>query len=323
MKSTLLVLLIVVSFAPLSLARAQTYPTKPLRMIVPFPPGGAADAIGRVIAQKFGESVGQQVVVDNRAGASGNIGAEATARSAGDGYTVLLGALTSHAINYTLERATLKYDLQKDLAPVSIVGTVPYLLVVHPSVPARSLAELIAYGKAHPKHLTYASSGSGAPQRLAAEMLKLRTGIDMLHVPFKGSGPAIIALVGGEVFTAFESIPATLPHVSGGKLRALVVTTTQRLPMLLQVPTTAEAGLPNFEVSSTFGILVATRTAKPIIDRLNAELAQIVQLPEVKKKLLDQGTFATHTTPDEAKRRIHAEISMWAGVISKANIQNE
>ena len=323
MTPTIVVLCGALCLASLNLAHGQAYPTKPLRMIVPFPPAGAADAIGRVIAQKLAEPLGQQVIVENRAGASGNIGAEAAAKSTSDGYTLLLGALTSHAINHTLERETLRYDLEKDLAPVTIVGTVPFVLVVHPSVPVRTLKELVAHAKANPKHLSYASSGAGAPARLAAEVLKLRTGIDMLHVPFKGSGPAIIALVGGQVFTAFESVPATLSHVTGGKLRALLATTAQRLSLLPQVPTAAEAGLPNFEVSSMFGILVPARTPKPIIDRLNSELGNILRFSEVKQRLLEQGTFATHTTPEQASRRIHAEVALWASVIKEANIKGD
>ncbi len=302
-------------------ALAQTYPAKPVRMIVPFPPGGAADVIGRVLAQKLSEQLGQQVIVDNRAGASGNIGAEAVAKAPSDGYTLLLGALTSHSINYTLEREILRYDLEKDLTPITIVGTVPYVLVVNPSVPAQSIAELIAYAKAKPGHLTYASSGAGAPQRLAGEMLKLRTGVDMLHVPFKGSGPAIIGLMGGEVLVAFESVPATLGHIKGGKLRALVVTTAQRIQTLPDVPTAAEAGLPNFEVSSTFGVLVPAGTPKPIIGRLNSELVKALQLSEVKEKLLQQGALSTSTTPEQAAQRIHSEIAMWAKVIKEANVK--
>jgi tripartite-type tricarboxylate transporter receptor subunit TctC len=302
------------------LAFGQAYPTKPVRMIVPFPPGGAADIIGRVLAQKLSEHIGQQVIVDNRAGASGNIGAEAVAKASGDGYTILMGALTSHSINYTLERKILRYDLEKDLTPITIVATVPYTLVVHPSVPAQSIQELIAYAKAKPGYLSYGSSGAGAPQRLAGEMFKLRTGVDMLHVPYKGSGQVITDLIGGQVLTAFESVPAALPHIRGSKLRPLAVTTAQRVPMLPDVPTMAEARLPDFEVSSTFGILAPASTPKPIIERLNSELAKILQLPDVKEKLLQQGAFATSTTPEQAAQRIHSEIAMWAKVIKEAHV---
>jgi tripartite-type tricarboxylate transporter receptor subunit TctC len=305
------------------LGYAQTYPDKPVRMIVPFPPGGAADVIGRVVAQKLSEQLGQPVIVDNRGGASGNIGAEVVAKAPGNGYTMLLGALTSHAINYTLERDILRYDLKTNFAPISIVASVPAVFVVNPSVPAQSLKELIAYAKAKPGHLSYGSSGAGAPQRLAAEMFKVRTGVDMLHVPYQGTGPVIIGLMSGQVLTAFESVPATLPHIKGGKLRALAVTTAQRVPMLPDVPTASEGGLSDFEVSSTFGILVPAATPKPIIARLNAELVTVLQFHDVKEKLLQQGAFSTSTTPEQAARRIHSEVDMWANVIKAANIKRD
>ena len=305
------------------LAFAQSYPLKPVRMIVPFPPGGAADMIGRVVAQKLSEQFGQQVIVDNRSGASGNIGAELVAKAPGDGYTILLGALTSHTINYTLERDILRYDLKTNFAPITIAASVPAVFVVNPSVPAQSLKELIAYAKAKPGHLSYGSSGAGSAQRLAAEMFKLRTGVDMLHVPYQGTGPVIIGLIGGQVLTAFESVPATLPHIKGGKLRALAVATAQRVPMLPDVPTASEAGLSNFEVSSTFGLLAPSSTLKPIIARLNTELVKVLQLPDVKEKLLQQGAFSTSTTPEQAVQRIHSEVDMWAKVIKAANLKRD
>jgi tripartite-type tricarboxylate transporter receptor subunit TctC len=260
------------------------------------------------------------VTVDNRAGASGNIGAEAGAKAPADGYTILLGALTSHSINHTLERRVLRYDLERDLSPVMIVATVPYVLVVHPSVPARSLQEFIAYARAKPGHLTYGSSGAGAPQRLASEMFKQRTGIDMHHIPYKGSGQVINDLIGGQVLVAFESVPAALPHIRAAKLRPLAVTTAQRIAMLPDVPTVQEAASFTFNVSSTFGILAPAGTPPAVINRLNAELAAAVQFPEVKERLLQQGAFAESTTPDEAARRIRSEIAMWAKVITEAGI---
>jgi tripartite-type tricarboxylate transporter receptor subunit TctC len=294
-----------------------------VRMIVPFSPGGAADIIGRVLAQKLSENLGQQVIVENRVGASGNIGAETVAKAPGDGYTLLMGALTSHSINYTLERKVLRYDLERDLTPITIVATVPYVFVIHPSVPAQTMQELVGYARAKPGYLSYGSSGAGAPQRLAAEMFKLRTGVDMLHVSYKGSGQVIIDLVGGQVLTAFESVPAALPHIKGAKLRPLAVTTAQRVPMLPDVPTMAEATLPHFEISSTFGILAPAATSALIIDRLNSEIAKVLQLADVKEKLLQQGAFATSTTPREAAQRIRAEIAMWADVIREASIKPE
>jgi tripartite-type tricarboxylate transporter receptor subunit TctC len=302
---------------------AAAYPDKPIRMVVPFPPGGATDVIGRVLAEKLSTALGQQVIVDNRSGASGNIGADAVAKAPGDGYTILMGAVTSHSINATLERAILKYNLEKDLTPIAIVGSVPLVFVVHPSVPANSLQQLIALGKAKPGYLTFASSGFGAPQRLAAEMFKRQAGLEMLHVPYKGSGPAMIDLIGGQVLTMVETVPASLPYIKAGQLRPLAVTTAQRIPMLPDVPTAAEAGLPGFEVSSMFGILAPAGTSKPIIARLNSELAKILQLPDVKDKFQQQGVFATYTTPEQAAQRIHAEVAMWARVIKEGNIKSE
>ena len=316
-----LALAVCLSLDAAGLAFAQTYPAKPVRMVVPFPPGGAADLIGRVIAQRLSEQVGQPVTVENRAGASGNIGADAVAKAQADGYTILLGALTSHAINHTLERKVLRYDLERDLSPVMIVATVPYALVVHPSVPARSMQEFIAHARSKPGHLSYGSSGAGAPQRLAAEMFKLKTGIDMLHVPYKGSGQVINDLIGGQVLVAFESVPAALPHIRGGKLRALAVTTTQRIPMLPDVPTVDEAASFSFDVSSTFGILAPAGTPRAIIERLNAALSEAVRAPDVKERLLQQGAFAESTTPEEAARRIRSEIALWAKVINEANLK--
>jgi tripartite-type tricarboxylate transporter receptor subunit TctC len=298
---------------------AETYPSRPVRMIVPFPPGGAADLIGRVLAQQLSTQLGQQLVVENRPGASGNIGAEAVAKAPADGYTLLLGALTSHSINYTLERKVLRYDLLRDLAPIASVASVPYVFVVHPSVPAHSLREFIAHAGA--KQISYGSSGGGAPQRLAAEMLKQRTGIDLLHVPYKGSGEVITALLGGHILVAFESAPAVLPHVQAGKLRALAVTTARRVALLPDVPTTAEAGLPDFEISSTFGILAPDGTPVPVIQRLNRELTSALEVPDVKEKLRQQGADTVSTTPEQAGERLRAEVAMWARAIRDANIK--
>lgn len=302
-------------------AHAQAWPTKPVHLIVPFPPGGAADVIGRLLAQRLSEPLGQQVIIENRAGASGNIGAEAVAKAAGDGHTLLMAALTSHSINYTLERKSLRYDLQRDLSPINIVATVPFVVVVHPSVPARSIAELIAHARSRPAAVSYGSSGAGSPQRLAAEMFKLRAGIDMLHVPYKGSAQVVTDLIGGHVLVGFESLPAALPHIRAGKLRPLAVTTARRLPTLAEVPTMAESGLPDFEVSSAFGVLAPAATPGPIIERLHGELARIVQLPEFQDKLAQQGALAISMTSEQAARHIRSEIAMWAKVIGEANVK--
>jgi tripartite-type tricarboxylate transporter receptor subunit TctC len=297
------------------------YPNKPIKMIVPYPPGGATDVIGRVLAQRLSTALGQQVVVDNRGGAGGNIGADAVAKSAPDGYTLLMGALTSHSIMATLEKDSIRYNLEKDLVPVAVVGLVPLVWVVHPSVPVKDMKEFIAYAKANPGKLTYASSGAGAPQRMCAELFRGMTGAEMIHVPYKGSGPAMTDLVGGQVNTMCETVPASMQLIKAGKLRALGVTTAKRISMLPDVPTTAEQGMPGYEVASMFGVLVPAGTPKPIIDRLNAELAKILATPEAQAQLLEQGAYAVQTTPDQAAVRVRQEIAMWAKVIKDANIK--
>ncbi len=299
------------------------YPTKPIRMIVPYPPGGATDVIGRVLAQRLSTALGQNVVVDNRGGAGGNIGADAVAKAAPDGYTILMGALTSHSIMATLEKGTIAYNLERDLTPVAIVGSVPLVWVVHPSLPVKDMKEFVAYAKANPGKLTYASSGAGAPQRMCAELFRGMTGADMIHVPYKGSGPAMTDLVGGQVNTMCETVPASLQLIKAGKLRALGVPAAKRVSMLPDVPTTAEQGMPNYEVASLFGVLVPAGTPKPVIERLNAELAKILATPEAQQQLLDQGAYAVQTTPDQASARVKQEIAMWAKVIKDANIKGD
>ena len=304
-------------------ALAAAYPDKPIRLIVPYPPGGATDIIGRVIAQRLSTALGQQVVVDNRGGAGGNIGAAAVAKAAPDGYTLLMGALTSHSIIQTLESKTINYSLEKDFAPITMVGSVPLVFVVHPSVPANNLSELIAYAKSRPGYLTYASSGAGAPQRMAAELFKRAAGVEMLHVPYKGSGPAMADLMGGQVLTMVETVPAAQGFIKAGKLRALAVTTPERISMLPEVPTAGEAGLPGFVVSSMFGVLAPANTPREIVDKLNSELVQILKMPEVKEQLLQQGAYALSTSPQQTAERIKKEIGMWATVIQEAKITGD
>lgn len=314
-------LALVAGFAALPSLAAAAYPEKPIRLIVPYPPGGATDVIGRVMAQKLSGVLGQNVIVDNRSGAGGNIGADAVAKAAPDGYTLLMGAVTSHSIMSTLEKATIHYNFEKDLVPISIVGSVPLVFVVHPSVPVKTLKELIAYAKSKPGELSFASSGAGAPQRLGAEMFMRQAGVQMIHVPYKGSGPAMVDLMGGQVLTMVETVPAALPHIRAGKIRPLAVTTAQRISMLPEVPTAAEAGLPGFEVSSLFGILAPAGTPKEIIIRLNSEITKLLALPEVKEQLLSQGAFAVTTTPEQAAARVHQEVTMWAKVIKEADVR--
>jgi len=297
------------------------YPTKSIKLIVPYPPGGATDVIGRVLAQRLSTALGQQVVVDNRGGAGGNIGAEAAAKADPDGYTLLMGALTSHSIMATLEKGKLRYDLGKDLVPVAVVGSVPLVWVVTPSLPVKTLQELVAYAKANPGKLTYASSGAGAPQRMCAELFKLKIGADMIHVPYKGSGPAMADIVGGQVLTMCETVPASLQLIKAGKLRALAVTTAERISMLPDVPTSAEAGVPGIEVASLFGVMAPAGTPAPVVARLNAEIQKILATPEAQEQLLLQGAYAIRMTPEQSGERIRREISQWAKVIDEAKIK--
>jgi tripartite-type tricarboxylate transporter receptor subunit TctC len=307
-------------FAP---AMAQDYPSKPIRLVIPYPPGGATDVIGRVMAQQLSVALGQQVVPDNRAGATGSIGAAMVAKAPADGYTLLMGALTSHAIYAALYGQATPYDMERSFAPVAIVGVVPLLVVVNPTVKATTLGELIALAKANPGSLTYASSGNGSPQHLAGEMFQRLAGVQMLHIPYKGSGPAMTDLIGGQVQTMIETAPSAQAHVKAGKLRALAAASSQPIPALPEVPTAEQAGLKGFEVSSMFGIVAPAGTPAPIIEKLNGAVKSVLGLPQVRESLLAQGAIASYTTADEAARAIRNESSKWTRVIKDGNIKPE
>jgi tripartite-type tricarboxylate transporter receptor subunit TctC len=295
-------------------ASAQTYPVKPIRIVVPFPPGGATDILARDVAQKLTEAWGQQVIVDNRPGAGGNIGSELVAHSAPDGYTLEMGTVGTHAINASLY-AKMPYDHVKDFAPVILVAGVPNVLVVNNAVPANSVAELIAYAKANPGKLNFASSGNGTSIHLSGELFKVMAGVQMTHIPYKGSAPALQDLLGGQVQLMFDNLPPSLPQIKAGKVRALAVTSLTRAPALPDVPTVAESGLPGFEASSWFGILAPAGTPPAIVAKLNAEIAKWLATPEAKEQLAKQGANAAGGTPEEFAKHIAAETAKWAKVV--------
>jgi tripartite-type tricarboxylate transporter receptor subunit TctC len=295
-------------------ASAQTYPVKPIRIVVPFPPGGATDILARDVAQKLTEAWGQQVIVDNRPGAGGNIGSELVAHSAPDGYTLEMGTVGTHAINASLS-AKMPYDHVKDFAPVILVAGVPNVLVVNNAVPANSVAELIAYAKANPGKLNFASSGNGTSIHLSGELFKVMAGVQMTHIPYKGSAPALQDLLGGQVQLMFDNLPPSLPQIKAGKVRALAVTSLTRAPALPDVPTVAESGLPGFEASSWFGILAPAGTPPAIVAKLNAEIAKWLATPEAKEQLAKQGANAAGGTPEDFAKHIAAETAKWAKVV--------
>src|SRR5512144_2335881 len=269
-------------------AWAQDYPTKPIRIVVPFPPGGATDLLARAVAQRLTEKWGQAVLVDNRPGAGGNIGSELVAKSAPDGYTLEMGTVGTHSINASLY-AKMPYDHVKDFVPIILVAGVPNVLVVNPALPVNSVQELVAYAKANPGKLNFASSGNGTSIHLSGELFKVMAGVQMTHVPYKGSAPALQDLIGGQVQLMFDNLPPSLPQIKAGKLRALAVTTATRSPALPDLPTIAESGLPGFEASSWFGIVAPAGTPPAIVAKLNAEVAKWLASPEAQEKLLALG----------------------------------
>jgi tripartite-type tricarboxylate transporter receptor subunit TctC len=302
-----------------AIANAQTpaYPTKPIRLVVPFPAGGATDILAREVAKHLTETWGQSVVVDNRPGAAGNIGSELVAKAPPDGYTLEMGTVGTHAINASLY-SKMPYDHVKDFVPVILVAGVPNVLVVNPSVPVNSVQELIAYAKANPGKLNFASSGSGTSIHLSGELFKVMAGVQMTHVPYKGSAPALQDLIGGQVQLMFDNLPPSLPQIKAGKLRALGVTSATRAPALPDTPTIAESGLPGFEASSWFGILAPAGTSPAIVAKLNAEIAKWLASPEAKEKLAAVGANIAGGTPEDFARHIQAETAKWAKVVKES-----
>jgi tripartite-type tricarboxylate transporter receptor subunit TctC len=309
-----------VQSAPASAAPPE-YPTRSIRLIVPFAPGGSNDIMARLIGQHFSESMGQPVIVDNRPGAGGIIGTDAAAKSPPDGYTLLMMSVTL-AVNPSL-RLNLPYDTHRDLLPITLVASAPLMLVVHPSMPAKSVKELIAYAKANPGKLNFASGGPGTTPHLAGEMLKAMAGIEMTHVPYKGGGPALTDLVAGQIQLMLENIPSTLPHVKADRLRALAVTGLKRSALVPHLPTLDEAGLKGYEIVGWNGLFAPAGTPQNVVARIHADTVKGLAKPEVKERLATLGAEGVGSSPAEFAKFFAAEISKWAAAVKQAGLKPE
>jgi tripartite-type tricarboxylate transporter receptor subunit TctC len=298
---------------------AQNYPAKPVRVITPFTAGSAIDTLARVLGQKLGDTWGQQVVIDNRIGANGIIGTEAAAKAPPDGYTVYLGNISTLAVNPHLY-LKLPYDALRDFAPVTLAATIPVVLVVHPSLPVKSVRELIALAKAHPGQLNYASGGTGSAQHLPMEMLRVDTGINIVHVPYKGGAPAVADLLGGHVAMLFTGAPVTMSHIKAGKLKILAVTDSKRVGALPDVPTVGES-LPGYEFNNWYGFLAPLKLPRALVDKVNADLARVLALPDVKERFTTLGADITPSTPERFGTVMKADAAKWGKVVKAAGIK--
>ena len=319
-KRVALAVALLLGAMPCLQTQAQSYPAKPIRLIVPFPPGGSTDILGRTLGQKLTEAWGQPIIIDNRGGAGGIIGADMAAKSTADGYTLLMGHIGTLAVSVSLY-SKLPYDPAKDFAPVSLVAIVPNVLVVHPSVPATTVAGLIAYARANPGKLNYSSGGNGSAAHLAMEYFKLQTKTDIVHVPYKGTAPSITDLIAGQVSLTMTGAPAVMPHVQAGRLRALGVSSTQRIDALPQIPTIAESGVPGFDATQWYGVVAPSGSPRDIIAKLSAEIRKIMQSKEMKERLNLEGAIAMPTTPEQFGAHIQSEIKRWAAVVKAAHMQ--
>ena len=299
-----------------ALAQSVSYPREYIRMIVPFSAGGGIDSMGRILGQKLTESLGKQIAIENRAGASGMVGSEIVARSPKDGYTLLINGVSFVTTPSLYSKVT--YDPIKDFDPVSLVALAPNVLVVHPSLPVKSVKELIALARARPGQVNYASGGSGTTPHLAAELFKTMTMTDLLHVPYRGTGPAIVALLSGEVSVMFMNALTVEPHIQSSRLRALAVTSTQRLPAMSELPTIAETGLHGYQSSQWYGVLAPAGTPAGILNLLNSHIAKIMHSPEMKKRMTDSGSLAVGSTREEFASYLKEEFARWAKVIKQS-----
>jgi tripartite-type tricarboxylate transporter receptor subunit TctC len=300
-------------------AAAQEWPTKPVRFIVPYPPGGGTDVIARIVQSRLGDTLGQQVIIENRGGAGGALGTEQAAHAAPDGYTFLF-TLSSHTINPLLYK--LNYDTERDFAAVTLIVSVPQLIATQPGSPIQSMQDVIKLAKEKPGALNFASVGNGTPSHIAGELIKLKTGIEMVHIPYKGGGPAVADTLGGQVSFAIVTMPAAISHVRAGKLRALAVTTLKRNPGAPEIPTVAEAlKLPDYEVDSWYALFAPAKTPSAIVEKMQKAVAQTIQLPDVKQKLLEQGGDTVGSSPEYLERVVKAELRKWPEVVKAAKIR--
>ena len=305
-----------------SQALAQAYPTKPVRLVVPFPPGGSTDIVARIVAQRLGERIGQPLVVENRGGAGGTIGTEAVAKAAPDGYVLGFASTSTHAVAPAVY-AKLGYDPVKDFAPISLVAVTPYLLVVNPKVEVKSLKEFVAYVKPRPGKFNYASAGTGSTTHLAMEMLKSAAGLFILHIPYNGNGPAGTAVIAGDVEFLFGSLPAVLPHAKSGRVRALAVGTPKRSPALPDVPTVAESGFPGFDASLWLAIMAPAGTPAAVVNRLNKEIVAVVRSPDAADALNKAGAEPTTSTPAELANMVKDGVRKYAAAVKRAGVKLE
>ena len=305
--------------SPLAALADAAYPDKPVKFVVPYPPGGGTDVVARIVQQRLQAALGQSIVIENKGGAGGSLGTDIVAKAAPDGYTVLF-TLSSHTINPAIF-PKLPYDTIKDFEPVGLVASLPQLLAANMAVPVRSVADVVAQAKAAPDKFSFASVGNGSPGHLAGELMVLRTGAPMAHIPYRGGGPAVTDVMGGQVPLLWVSIPAAAAQVKAGKLRALAVSTTKRSPAFPDVPTRQEAGVADFEVDSWYAMLVPAKTPRPIIDRLNKALNTVLAEPAIRAQLLDQGADAVGGTPEALAKVIAAEVPKWVKLAKDANIK--
>lgn len=301
-------------FAALPAAAQANYPAKPITIVVPFAAGGTTDILARVIGEALKKELGQPVVIDNRAGAGGNIGGALAAKAAADGYTLFMGTVGTHAINASLYKK-MPFDPIKDFAPLTRVAMVPNLLVAHPTRPYKTVQELVAYAKANPGKVTFGSSGNGSSIHLSGELFDSMAKVDMIHVPYKGSAPAVSDLIGGQIDIMFDNMPSAIQHVRSGRLKAIAVTTAKRSPELPNVPTIAEAGVPGYEATSWFGMFAPAATPAPIVTRLNTALVKVLSDADVKKKLAEQGAEPYAEKPEQFAEFIRKETAKWSQVV--------